>query len=200
MNASIKHRGTSVFVIILILALVAFGLYFFFKSLRESKEMEREMETTPSAPAAESPSAARAATADPGRADYSWTLKSLDGRKVALSVFKGRVVFLTFWATWCGYCRREMPTIQKLYDTTKADGIVFVMASSEAERPVREFLRQNKYTLPFYLYSGNPPALFRTQGIPATFILDKNGNLAKQQIGALDWSTPDIAQFLKKLA
>jgi|GEM_PF-1977386 thiol-disulfide isomerase/thioredoxin len=209
MNTSINRRGTSVIVVLLILVLAAFGLYFFFKSLKESREMEREMETAPPAssaenrsvaPEIENRSVAPAAAVDPGRANPSWTLKSLDGKKVTLSEFKGHVVFLTFWATWCGYCRRELPTIQKLYETTKGDGIVFVLASSEAERPVREFMRQNKYTLPTYLFSGPPPSIFQTQGIPATFILDKNGNLARQQVGAMDWSTPDIAQYLKKLA
>jgi len=205
MKPFVSRRGASLLVIVLILALAAFGLYFFMKSLREAREIEREMNTLP--PAAEpdatlSPAAVPSAPAPPAgesRVDFSWALKSLDGKSVPLSNFKGRVIVLTFWATWCGYCRMEMPSIQKLYDAVGSDRIAFLMASSDGERAVRDYLAKNKFTLPFYLHSGNVPGLFRTQGVPATFIIDKTGAVVRREVGARDWSTEEIKQFLKKL-
>jgi len=206
MKSLIRRRGASLLMIILILALAAFGLYFFLKSLREAREIEREMQAPPPAAVPENSSGsgktppAPAFPPDSGRVDYSWTLKGLDGKEIPLSRFKGKVVVLTFWATWCGYCRMEMPSIQKLYDAVDSDQIAFLMASSEGERPVRDYVAKNKYTLPFYLYSGNLPALFRTQGVPATFIIDKTGAIVRREVGARDWYADEIRQFLKKLA
>lgn len=206
MKSFVRHRGASLLMLVLILALAAFGLYFFIRSLKEAREIEREMQTPPPAAVREGPvtpgepSSTPGSAPDAGRVDYSWTLKGLDGQGVPLSRFKGKVVVLTFWATWCGYCRMEMPSIQKLYEAVGSDQIVFLMVSSEGERPVRDYVAKTKFTLPFYLHSGNLPALFRTQGVPATFIIDKTGAIARREVGARDWSTDEIKQFLRKLA
>jgi thiol-disulfide isomerase/thioredoxin len=64
--------------------------------------------------------------------DYNFSIKDLNGKTVDFSQFRGKVVFLNLWATWCGPCRVEMPSIQNLYNSTDHDQIIFVMLSIDA--------------------------------------------------------------------
>ena len=112
-------------------------------------------------------------------ADYSMVVKSLsNGKFVRMSDFKGKVIFLNFWATWCPPCRGEMPSIQKLYDKTKKDGLVFICISNESEGTVYKFIKENGYTFPIYTYSGYIPQVYEYTGIPTTFIISKDGKIS----------------------
>lgn len=145
-------------------------------------------------PAAEKPAPKQAFDGPP--ADYDWFVKPLDGGLVGFSSFKGKTVFLNFWATWCGPCRAEMPGIQSLYEKTKGKGIEFVAVSWEDPAKVRNFIAQQKYSFPVYTFSRPSPKAYASTGIPVTFILSPDGKIVKQQVGAIDWDKEAVLQFL----
>jgi len=132
-----------------------------------------------------------------GAADYDWQLQELAGKEINLSQYKGRVVFLNIWATWCPPCVAEMPSIQALHDSLKEEGVVFLAVSDEDEDTVMEFARENKLTIPMYLNKGPVPAAYRTHGIPATFILNPEGNIAFKHVGSANWDTEKSRLFLQ---
>ena len=132
--------------------------------------------------------------------NYAWSAVDLDGNEVAMADFKGKTLFLNFWATWCGPCRDEMPSVQRLYDEMKTKGVEFALMTREKPDEIRAFLDENGYTIPVYLYEDTPPKPLQSNGIPATFILAPNGNLAYQHVGSAAWDTPKTTDFLRALS
>lgn len=132
-------------------------------------------------------------------ADYEWSVRTLDDQPVEMARFKGKVVFLNLWATWCGPCVAEMASIQKLWEITKDEGVAFVVASNEGPAEISAFLKKRGLTLPVYRMNGEPPAAFRTAGIPATFILGADGRILLKHVGAARWDHPDAVTFLRGL-
>jgi thiol-disulfide isomerase/thioredoxin len=124
-------------------------------------------------------------------------LTTLDGKKVQLSSFRGKVVLIDFWATWCLPCRESMPEKQKLYDKYKDKGLAVVAVSSEPTSDVVSFLNVNKYTLPAYIDADQ--SLFKSFGVthlPTIAILDKSGALVAQTEGEGDpeWVVENLAK------
>jgi thiol-disulfide isomerase/thioredoxin len=132
-------------------------------------------------------------------ADYNWTMKSLDGKDFNMTEAKGKVVFLNFWATWCAPCVAEMPSIQRLYDTAKKDQVIFVCVTEEESSKVIGFIKEKGFTFPIYTMSGKPPAVFKTRGIPATFILSPEGKVAFSHVGSAKWGDERSIEFIKGL-
>lgn len=134
-------------------------------------------------------------------ADYKMDLLDQKGNKVSLEDLKGKVVFINFWATWCGPCIAEMPSIQKLYDQFKDNSeVAFVILEAEGnkEKAVK-FMQNKKLNLPvYYPNSGFPEEFFRGS-LPTTVILDKEGNIAHITEGMADYSGQDIVDFLNKV-
>ena len=128
-----------------------------------------------------------------GKADF--TLKDLDGHAWTLSQLRGKLVLVNFWATWCPPCRKEMPDLDALYARFKQRGLVILAISDEPAEKVRPFISEHQYKFPVLLDSGRAVTqLFRVEGIPKTFIFDRQGKLAAQSI---DMRT--IGQFLALL-
>ena len=134
-----------------------------------------------------------------GEMDYDWTLRSLDGQKLDLAATRGKVIFLNMWATWCPPCRAEMPSIQRLYDRMKDEGVVFILVSDESPERVRRFVEKERLTLPVYTSVGQIPAVLQTPGIPATFIVSPQGKIAFKHMGAARWDDPRCVEFLRGL-
>ena len=134
-----------------------------------------------------------------GRADMDWTFETLTGRSSTLSDYRGKVVFLNFWATWCGPCIAEMPSIQKLHDNLKRDDVAFLLVSDEDVPTIEGFLRERRLTLPVFHARGTVPPLFKTSAIPATFIIDENGMVVLRSVGAARWNSDASVGFLKTL-
>jgi thiol-disulfide isomerase/thioredoxin len=135
-------------------------------------------------------------------ADYNWTLMDLDGQAVSLAKFKGKTVFLNIWATWCGPCVGEMPSIAKLARDPRLQGknIEFVCVSTdESAETVRRFLTDKDWTMTI-LRTDKTPAVFYSEGIPATFLIGPDGRIAATRVGAADWNEPGVVAFLEKLA
>lgn len=123
-------------------------------------------------------------------------LSKLDGETVMLSELKGKVVFMNIWATWCPPCVAEMPGIQRLYEKT-GDRVAFVMLSvDQDEEKVREYMRKKGYTFPVYRRIEALPEALSSPSIPATFVIDRNGQIALKKVGMANY---DNADFISKL-
>jgi len=127
-----------------------------------------------------------------------WQLKSLAGKPVTLGDFKGKVVFLDIWATWCGPCVNELAGIKRLADSLKNENVAFLLAARDDEPHVREFLHKNPLDLPMYLASGAAPDM-PDAAIPATYLLDRRGAVVFQHIGAAKWDTDSVRAYLRSV-
>ncbi len=110
-----------------------------------------------------------------------FTLTDISGNKVALSDFKGKVVILDFWATWCPPCKREIPDFISLQSAYEARGLQIVGIALDQPDKVREFARQNGMNYPVLLGNDQIAQEYGgIEGIPTTFIIDRNGRLVNR--------------------
>lgn len=129
-------------------------------------------------------------------------LEDLKGKKLELKNFKGKVVFLNFWATWCGPCKEEMPSIEALYQQFKEKDFVFLTISVdyEGKKPVKEFIEKQRYTFPVLL---DPKCetldLYKVKGIPTTILIDKNRKMIGKATGPRNWKSPEAISLLNLL-
>lgn len=130
--------------------------------------------------------------------DYEWMLIDMNGTAVPLSTFKGEIIFLSFWATWCPPCRAEMPNIQRLFNEY-GDRIAFLLASQEEASQVREFMDDHGYDIPVYRLVQNPSVKFRISSIPTTFLISKEGKIVVQKTGAARWDGDYFKSYLDNL-
>jgi thiol-disulfide isomerase/thioredoxin len=122
------------------------------------------------------------------------------GKTINLHKLKGKVVFLNFWATWCPPCRAEMPAINSLHQTLKADtNIVFIMVDADSDlKSAGQFMAKYQYQLPLYQAVSNVPPNIYNGTLPTTVILDKNGALAFRREGMANYDTGAVEEFLTK--
>jgi peroxiredoxin len=116
-------------------------------------------------------------------------LADLSGKRVRLSDFKGKVVILDFWATWCGPCREEIPDFVKLQEKYRAQGLAIVGLSldDDGEKAVRPFAE--KHGVNYTMLLANTELADRyggVLGIPTTFVLDRQGRIVKKFIGMME--------------
>lgn len=128
-----------------------------------------------------------------------WCIRTLDGKEVAFSECKGRVVFLNFWATWCVPCVEEMSSIQRLFNLMKCDDVAFLLITDEKEKTVRAFLDKQHLTLPIYLRDKKVPKVFKTRRLPVTYILDREGMIAFRRTGSAEWDDPACQKLIRDL-
>jgi cytochrome c biogenesis protein CcmG, thiol:disulfide interchange protein DsbE len=121
--------------------------------------------------------------------------------KITLSQYRGQVVVLNFWATWCAPCIEELPSLVEMQRRMKAKGVTVLAISVDVDdNAYRRFVRDHHVNL---LTVRDPdqksPALYGTHLFPETYILDRNGVMRRKFIGAVDWTEPEIVDFLGKL-
>ncbi len=135
--------------------------------------------------------------------DYRFSIKDLDGNRLSFEQFKGKVIFLNLWATWCGPCRIEMPAIQELFSDIEKDKIMFVMLSidkdSDKEKIVR-YIKTNGFTFPVYQPTGTLTKQLRVPTIPTTFVVSKDGKIVTKEVGTTDFNTVKFKKFMGELA
>lgn len=131
-----------------------------------------------------------------------FTLTSLDNKTVSLRDFRGKVVVLNFWATYCGICREEIPSFNKLYLEFKDRGLVVLGVSIDtAEKALRFFSAKSGISFPVLMdkerivYSDK----YKLFGIPATLIIDKKGIITEKIIGGIDWDDPEMKRKILRL-
>jgi peroxiredoxin len=125
------------------------------------------------------------------------------GETVSLASLKGKVVFLNLWATWCGPCREEMPSMETLYDEFKGNKDFVMLAVSEdtkGKAAVLPYVQKNGYHFKILLDPENKVGdSYGVSGVPETFIIDRNGRIVAHHMGAFDWSRPDVKSALNEL-
>jgi len=138
-----------------------------------------------------------------GRPAPSLSLPNLDGTEVSLDAMRGKVVLLNFWATWCGACRSEMPSLECLYRdfSSYSDFALLTVSTGErGKRSVEQFVAENSYDFPVLLDTENTASsAYGVSGLPSTFVIDRDGRIVWSHAGALDWSNSSLRDPLKKL-
>ena len=134
-------------------------------------------------------------------AAQNFTLDDIDGEKFELNSSKGHWVFLHFWASWCGPCREEMPTIQKLANSIQDKKLQIVMINTaEDEDTIFEFLGTINVELNSLMdVDGLVTEVWKPRGLPTTFLINPKGEVKYQAIGGREWDKPEYIGFLKKL-
>jgi thiol-disulfide isomerase/thioredoxin len=129
-------------------------------------------------------------------------LNSIDGVPYDLAHARGHWVFVHFWASWCGPCRREMPAIQRLIGQLKGGRIEFVIVNTaETEDQVFTFLASVAPDVtPLMDTQGLVTAQWQPRGLPASFLVDPEGRIRYQALGGREWDTPPYVDFLRALA
>jgi thiol-disulfide isomerase/thioredoxin len=135
-----------------------------------------------------------------GVAGYDWKLRTLDGRDISFTQFKGRVVLLTLWATWCRPCIEEIPTIARLAAYYRdQDSFAVILVSDEDPDVVGRFVQAHGQGLTFFLVREGLPAALWDDGRPSTVLIDCSGEIAYRRRGAADWSHASARQAVDAL-
>ncbi len=123
-----------------------------------------------------------------------WTLPDLDGKQIRSSEFKGKVVVLDFWGSWCGPCRQELPIFQAMYERYKGRGVVFIgmnwerpAQGQDPKRIVRDYIERNKFTFPVILdHDHVATTAYGIEGFPTVFLIDKSGTIRYKNVGVAE--------------
>ncbi len=121
-------------------------------------------------------------------------LPSLSGGKVSLRDYRGKVVFINFWATWCGTCEVEMPAMERLYQRFKDDGFEMLTISIDKDQSLIEpFMKKYGLTFPVLLDPESTVAKkdYKTTGVPETFIVNREGIIVHKAIGPREWDNDE---------
>ena len=130
-----------------------------------------------------------------------FTLPNLDGKKVSLKDFRGKVVFLNFWATWCVPCREEMPAMEKLYQEFKDKNFVVLAVNVKDRKPdAVNFVKELKLSYPVVI---DPDAqvglLYGAWGLPTTYLIGPKGEGLARAWGPAEWYSPAARNLIKDL-
>ena len=137
-----------------------------------------------------------------GVAAQDFGLSSLRGDYLKLSDYRGKVVFLNIWATWCPPCRDEMPSMESLYQKLKGRDFEMLAVSidREGEKAVRPFVAKFGLSFPVLLDpEGKTYRLYGLTGVPESFIVDKNGVVIHKIIGPQDWLNKEWLDYFNRL-
>lgn len=142
-------------------------------------------------------------TVPAGSQAANFKLEALDGHTVSLDQLRGKVIFLNVWATWCGPCREEMPSMQTLYDDFKNNKDFVMLAVSQDTKGrsvVAPYVEKNGFHFTILLDPENKVSeTYDMSGVPETFIIDRKGQIVAHHMGAFDWSRPDVRDALQQL-
>lgn len=131
-----------------------------------------------------------------------FSLKTLDGRSVKLSEFKGKPVLLNFWATWCEACKKEMPSMQRLYDRIAEQGIEVIAVSIDRKNRdrVEDFVTSHALSFPILLdQSQEVRRKYFILGLPTSYLIGPDFKLKGYASGARAWDHPDLVRILEAL-
>jgi len=133
---------------------------------------------------------------------YDFMLEDMNGNLIDVRQLRGRTLFINLWATWCGPCRVEMPSIEALYKHTDTSRVVFLMISVddfEQRDRVRKFIADKDFTFPAYMPTGALPTLLQVRSIPTTMIVAPDGKVVVRESGLANYNTRRFQEFLETL-
>jgi len=172
------------------LALVVFGAYYFWLQpmIANRPKILAQSLTPPPFPSSHP-------------ADFNFAMVDTNGKRVDFQSYRGRVIVLNFWATWCPPCQAELPALGRLAEHYAGQNDVAVVCVSEE---VPEVVSKNpsamKSRAPLFSLNGiTTPVIYHSDGIPATYVIDKKGMVVFQHIGSADWADASVIRFLDAL-
>jgi len=130
--------------------------------------------------------------------DYNWQLVDQNGHGFNLNKYKGKVILINNWATWCPPCVAEMPSLSRLYEKYH-NKMVFLFVAHDKPEKVHLFLQKNSMNIPVVFMQSETPQLLQSASIPTTFVLNKKGEIVVQKTGAADWNSGQVHKILDKL-
>ncbi len=166
---------------IVLSVLLFIGAYFLYSSLSKNYTPDTLTENQSPAPSGEE---------SPDYAAPDFTVFDREGNAVKLSDYFGKPIILNFWATWCYYCKEEMPDFQQAYQ--KHPDVQFLMVNAtdgqkETEQIAKDYVAEQGFDFPvFFDKEQQAVSAYYISGLPATFLIDKNGNLVTYATGMLD--------------
>ncbi len=132
--------------------------------------------------------------------DYNWQLEGTNGQQINLSDYKGKVLFVNEWATWCPPCVGEMPEIEALYQKFKDNpNIKFLMISNQGIPLIKNFIQQKGFSFPVYSARSSAPKPFQSKSIPTSFLISKTGKIVIQETGAMNWGGSKMEKIVNEL-
>ena len=135
-----------------------------------------------------------------GQMDYNFRLMDRDGKSIDVSAFRGKVIFINFWATWCPPCVAEMPDINRLYQKVKSEDFIFLMISVDEDfSKARHFADKRNFSLPIYTPLSAVPAVLESRVVPSTYIVAPDGRIAAKREGMARYNSESFLNFLKNL-
>ena len=133
-------------------------------------------------------------------ADYNFLLVDQEGNKESFTAFKGKVVFVNFWATWCPPCIAEMPDINQLYAEMHGDDIAFVLISLDDDfQKAKEFVRKKEFDFPIYQLASPLPKVYESSAIPTTYVISPKGEIVVNRSGMAKYNTEKFKSYLRAL-
>jgi len=130
-----------------------------------------------------------------------FTLSNPDGKKLSLKDYRGKLVFLNFWATWCEFCRDEMPGMERLYREFKNQGFEILAVNVKDKRSdALAFVKELKLSYTIMMDPvGEVGLLYGAWGMPATYLIDEKGMVLARLWGPADWYSPAARNLIKSL-
>ena len=130
----------------------------------------------------------------------AFTYSDLEGKAVSLKDFRGKVVFLNVWATWCPTCTWEMPSMEAIYRKYRDQGLVMLGVSIDVlgKDIVAPYMKKYRLTFPALLDpKGTIKRMYQTTGVPETFIVDRDGRIFRKIIGPREWTEPQMVRMIE---
>lgn len=138
-----------------------------------------------------------------GKEAPNFSLPDLSDKSVQLTDYRGKVVFLNFWATWCKPCQEEMPSMEQLYKNYQKDGLVILAVSIDrvtTKKDIPPFVKNMNLTFPVLVDSwGQTDKRYKLMGVPETYIIDQGGILREKVIGPRDWTRSENLRVMDQL-
>jgi peroxiredoxin len=137
----------------------------------------------------------------PPKAAPDFTLPTTDGKQVSLREYRGKVVFLNFWATWCIPCREEMPGLEQLHQTYQSQDLAIISIDlKESADQVKTFFQKHGLSFPALLdQNGSVFRDYLVAGMPTTYLIGRDGMLLARGVGGRDWLRAEGQEFIKEL-
>jgi peroxiredoxin len=136
-----------------------------------------------------------------GKPAPDFALKDMEGRERRLSDFRGQLVFLNFWATWCPPCRDEMPSMERLHQRMQGRPFKMLAVSLDTDaETANRYIQQNGFTFTALVdHQQKAASLYNTTGVPETFLIGSDGTLLLKVIGPDNWSSPENVSVIERL-
>lgn len=130
-----------------------------------------------------------------------FVLEDIDGKQYRLSDYRGKVVLVNFWATWCAPCVKEMPTMQRLKSKLgEKELLILAVNMGDDDASVRDFLKKIPLSFPILMdRQGSVSRQWKVYALPTSFVLDAKGTVTYVLFGSLEWDTPEVAAQLSSL-